>query len=52
MKSFILTTALLNFLFAYSSQAATIPWEKDFEAAQKRAQETGKLLLIDFFHPQ
>lgn len=52
MKSFIITAALLNFLFVHSSQAASIAWEKDFEVAQKKAQDTGKLLLIDFYHPK
>jgi len=58
MKSLILAAALLNFLIANSSQSATagsgpaISWEKDFEIAQKKAQETGKLLLVDFYHPQ
>ncbi|MFN3467599.1 MAG: hypothetical protein ACK4WF_07855 [Candidatus Brocadiales bacterium] len=51
MKSLILAAVLLNLLIAHSSQAAPIPWEKDFEGAQKKAQDTGKLLLIDFFHP-
>jgi hypothetical protein len=52
MKGLILTTALLNFFFVHSSQAAEIAWEKDFEVAQKKAQDTGKLLLIDFYHPK
>ncbi len=52
MKSLILAATLLNFLTANSSQATPITWEKDFEVAQKKAQETGKLLLVDFYHPQ
>ena len=52
MKSFILTAALLNFLFVHSARADTITWETDFENAQKKAQETGKLLYIDFYHPK
>lgn len=52
MKNFILTTALIHFLLAHPAHAATIPWEKDFGSAQKKAQDTGKLLLIDFYHPK
>ena len=52
MKGIIFAATLLNFLIASASQAATISWEKDFEVAQKKAQDTGKLLLVDFYHPQ
>jgi hypothetical protein len=52
MKNLILTATLIHLLLAHSAQANTIPWERDFSSAQKKAQDTGKLLLIDFYHPK
>jgi hypothetical protein len=28
-----------------------ITWEKDYAAARRRAEESSKLLLVDFFNP-
>ncbi len=52
MKPFILIAAtFINFLLMHASQAATIPWERDFDSAHKKAKDADKLLLIDFYHP-
>jgi hypothetical protein len=48
MKKLLVPAALLA-AFTVGAQAQTMPWAKDFAAAQKLAASTKRLVMVDFY---